>query len=472
MTTDSELTAADTTAATAPPPSAPPTAQAPAWLDPSPDPRLLQASVWPSTAHRDADGVLRIGGVDVGTLADRFGTPAYLVDEEDFRLRCELFRTAFHDADVHYAAKAFVCKAVVRHVEQAGLNLDVCTEGELAVALAAGFPPARLLLHGNNKSDRELELALTHGVRRIVVDSFTEIERLTALARRLDRRPRVLVRATVGVRSDAHDHNATAHEDQKFGFSVRADEVDEAVRRLLADDVLDLCGLHSHIGSQILDPVGFEVSARRAVGVLARVAAEHRRELPELNLGGGFGIAYTDRDHPSTPADLAETIRTAVVEESGRFGLTPPRLAIEPGRAIVGQAGCTLYRVGTVKPRAGLRTYVAVDGGMSDNVRPALFGADYSVTLGNRVSTAEPVLVRVVGRHCDAGDIVVRDAYLPGDVRAGDLLVVAATGAYCRSLSSNFNHTPRPPAIGVVDGTARELIRRETVADLLSLDVG
>jgi diaminopimelate decarboxylase len=456
---------------TAPPPLRD-TAPAPQWLDPSPDPRLLPAAVWPHTARRDADGTLVIGGVGVDTLADRYGTPAYVFDEEDFRLRCELFRAAFHDTDVHYAAKAFMCKAVTRHAAAAGLFLDVCTEGELAVAQAAGFPPERMLLHGNNKSDRELELALTLGVRRIVVDSFDEIERLTALARRLGCRPGVLVRATIGVRSDAHDHNATAHEDQKFGFSVRAGEVDEAVRRLLADDVLQLCGLHSHIGSQILDPSGFEVSARRAVGVLAGIAAEHGRELPELNLGGGFGIAYSGKDHPPTPSELAEVIRTAVTQESRRLGVTPPRLAIEPGRAIVGQAGCTLYRVGTVKRRPGLRTYVAVDGGMSDNIRPALFGADYSVTLGNRVSTAEPVLVRVVGRHCDAGDIVVRDAYLPGDVQVGDLLVVAATGAYCRSLSSNFNHTPRPGSIGVSDGTARELIRRETVADLLRLDVG
>ncbi|GIJ28766.1 diaminopimelate decarboxylase [Micromonospora qiuiae] len=448
-----------------------PTVQAPGWLSP-PDHRALPTSLWAPSVHRDDDGVVRIGGVDVVALADRFGTPAYLFDEEAFRQQCELFRDAFQDVDVHYAAKAFLCKAVVRHVADTGLFLDVCTEGEVEVALAAGFPPGRMLLHGNNKSDRELELALTLDIRRVVVDSFDEIERLTALARRLGKRPGVLLRATVGVRSDAHDHNATAHEDQKFGFSVSAGEVHEAVRRVLAADVLDLRGLHSHIGSQILDSSGFEISARRAIGVLAELAAEHNRELPELNLGGGFGIAYTSKDHPLGPAALAAAIRAAVQEESSRLGLTPPRLAIEPGRAITGQAGCTLYRVGTVKPRQGLRTYVAVDGGMSDNIRPALFGADYTVTVGNRVSTAEQVLVRVVGRHCDAGDIVVRDAYLPGDVRVGDLLVVAATGAYCRSLSSNFNHTPRPPVIGIANGVARELIRRETVADLLALDVG
>jgi len=241
---------------------------------------------------------------------------------------------------------------------------------------------------------------------------------------------------------------------------------------VLADDVMDLCGLHSHVGSQILETSGFEIAARRAVGVMAQVSAERGRVLAELNLGGGFGIAYTGKDHACSAAELARAIRTAVLHESGRLGVTPPRLAFEPGRAIVGHAGCTLYRVGTVKPRPGLRTYAAVDGGMSDNVRPALFGADYSVTLGNRMSTADQTLVRVVGRHCDAGDIVVRDAYLPGDLRAGDLLVVAATGAYCRSLSSNFNHTPRPPVVGIANGISRELIRRETVADLLALDVG
>ena len=471
MTTQSELTTLRPAGAVGSPPQAGPAAQAPAWLSP-PDHSSLSPTVWPPSAVRDHAGIVRIGGADVVTLADRFGTPAYLFDEDAFRAQCEVFREAFHDADVYYAAKAFLCKAVVRHVAESGLFLDVCTEGEVQVALAAGFSPSRMLLHGNNKSDRELELALSLGIRRIVIDSFDEIERLTGLARRLGKRPGVLLRVTVGVRSDAHDHNATAHEDQKFGFSVHTGEIHDAVRRVLADDVMDLCGLHSHVGSQILETSGFEIAARRAVGVMAQVSAERGRVLAELNLGGGFGIAYTGKDHACSAAELARAIRTAVLHESGRLGVTPPRLAFEPGRAIVGHAGCTLYRVGTVKPRPGLRTYAAVDGGMSDNVRPALFGADYSVTLGNRMSTADQTLVRVVGRHCDAGDIVVRDAYLPGDLRAGDLLVVAATGAYCRSLSSNFNHTPRPPVVGIANGISRELIRRETVADLLALDVG
>ena len=444
----------------------------PDWLLPPENVNALPAKLWPSTATRGDDGALRLGGMSVMDIAERFGTPTYLFDEADFRARCEVFREAFHDFDVNYAGKAFLCKAVVRHIERTGLNLDVCTEGELAVALAAEFPPERMVLHGNNKSERELEHALEYGIGRIVVDSFDEINRLSALARRHRSRPRVLIRATVGIKSDAHDHNATAHEDQKFGFSVRFGAAAEAVRRVLREDVLELCGLHTHIGSQILDPTGFEVSTRRALGLLAGIAAEHGVELPELSLGGGFGIAYTEADHPPTPARLADLMRTVAAEESGKLGVAVPRLAIEPGRAIVGQAGCTVYRVGTVKRLDWIRTYVAVDGGMSDNVRPALFGAHYSVALANRASTMAPTLVRVVGRHCDAGDIVVHDAYLPGDIRAGDLLVLPVTGAYCRSLSSNFNHTPRPPVVGVAGGQARELIRRETVADLLGLDVG
>ena len=445
---------------------------APDWLRLPTDADALSPKLWPSTAHRGSSGEMWLGGVSLPDLAERFGTPAYLFDEADFQARCTAFRTAFHDFDVYYAGKSFMAKAVVRQVAAAGLSLDVCSEGELAIAGAAGFPAERMVLHGNNKSDRELDAVVEQGVGRVVVDSFDEIARLTVLARARGARPAVLIRVTVGIRSDAHDHNATAHEDQKFGFSLSSGAAAAAVRQVLDEGVLELRGLHSHIGSQILDPTGFEIATRRAIGLLADINGRHGVLLPELSIGGGFGIAYTEVDEPANPVELADRIRAAAVAESRVLGINLPRLAIEPGRAVVGQSGCTLYRVGTVKQLDGIRTYVSVDGGMTDNVRPALFGANYSVALANRTSDAKPTLVRVVGKHCDAGDVVVRDAYLPTDVRPGDLLVLPATGAYCRSLSSNFNSTPRPPVVGVRDGKAREIIRRETVADLLGLDVG
>lgn len=423
--------------------------------------------MWSASVERDPDGVLCVGGVDLIEVAERFGTPAYLFDEADFLRRCTEFRDAFDGFDVYYAGKAFLCKAVARLVARAGLRLDVCTAGELALALAAGFPASEMVLHGNNKSDRELEMAVEHGVGRVVVDSFDELDRLTELAARRGIRPRVLVRLTVGVRSDAHDHNATAHDDQKFGFLVSTGAAASAVARIRDEGVLDLRGLHSHVGSQIFDDTAFTEAAGRLVHFRAQLGGS----LPELSLGGGFAIPYTEADLVPTPSDLAKRLRAAVSLACQQTGTALPRLAIEPGRAIAGPAGCTLYRVGTVK-EAGGRTYIAVDGGVSDNLRPALFGTNYTVTLANRVSSAAPTPVRVVGRHCDAGDILVHHALLPADLRPGDLLAIAATGAYCRSWSNNFNHTPRPPVIALTDGHARVIVRRETEEDLFRLDVG
>ncbi|MDV9178121.1 diaminopimelate decarboxylase [Streptomyces sp. W16] len=444
----------------------------PPWSKPPVDVNDLRPRFWSRTAERGPDGVLHVGGVSTVDLAGRFGTAAYLFDEADFVARCHEFRTAFHDFDIYYAGKAFLCKTVARLVARAGLGLDVCTGGELAVALAAGFPAERIVLHGNNKSAHELHRALRYGVGRIVLDSFDEIDALTDLAREYRQRPRVLVRATVGVRADTHDHIATAHEDQKFGFSVAAGTAAAAVRRVLDDGVLELRGLHTHIGSQIFDTSGWDVAARRALALHAAIGAEYGAELPEFVLGGGFGIAYTDADSPSTPGRLAAELRGIVADECAKLSIAVPRTAIEPGRAIAGPAGCTLYRVGTVKRLDGLRTYVSVDGGMSDNIRPALYDARYSVTLASRTSSAAPALTRVVGRHCDAGDIVVPDDHLPADIRVGDLIAVPGTGAYCRSLANNFNHTPRPPVIAVANGEARVIIRRETETDLLALDMG
>jgi diaminopimelate decarboxylase len=444
----------------------------PAWLRAPDDVNALVPILWPQTVKRADDGALRAGGVDVRVIAQEFGTPAYVFDEADFRARCRLFRRAFGGADVFYAGKAFLCKAVVRAIVDEGLSLDVCTGGELAVALAAGMPPERIGLHGNNKSTSELRRAVEAGVGRIIVDSFDEIERLNDIALSLDKRPNVLVRVTVGVEAHTHEYIATAHEDQKFGFSLSGGAAADAVRRILADDVLELRGLHSHIGSQIFDASGFEVSARRVLKLHADIFREHGVELPELDLGGGFGIAYTTQDTPAEPDDLATELMKIVKQECAALHLEVPHLSVEPGRAIVGPSMFTLYEVGTVKDVDGIRTYVSVDGGMSDNIRTALYDAAYSATIAGRASAELPILARVVGKHCEAGDIVVKDEFLPADVRAGDLLAVPGTGAYCRSMASNYNHVPRPPVVAVADGAARLIVRRETEDDLLSLDVG
>jgi diaminopimelate decarboxylase len=446
---------------------------APDWLQVPADVNALVPEFWPRNVARGVDGVLTVGGVRVDDLAREFGTPAYVLDEADIRSRCREFRAGFADADVYYAGKAFLSKAIVRIIESEGLSLDVCSGGELATALAADMPPERIGLHGNNKSMDELTRAVDAGVGRIIVDSFDEIERLTAIARAHDGvRPRVLVRLTVGVEAHTHEFIATAHEDQKFGFSVASGAAAAAVEAILAAGVLELRGFHSHIGSQIFDTGGFELAARRVLGLMATVRDTYGVDLPELDLGGGFGIAYTSQDRPSTPAALADRINMVVGEECAASGLLRPRLSIEPGRAIIGASTFTLYEVGTVKDVEGIRTYVSVDGGMSDNIRSALYGAAHSATVASRRSTAPPMLARVVGKHCESGDILVKDEFLPADTRPGDLLAVPGTGAYGRSMASNYNHVPRPAVIAVADGTARVILRRETEADLLALDVG
>jgi diaminopimelate decarboxylase len=441
-----------------------------ALLVPPVDPGRLAVPVWPATATRDESGALVLGGVDVRDLAAEFGTPAYVLDEADFRSRCRDFVQAFAGADVHYAAKAFCTLASLRWVVEEGLGLDVCSGGELAAALRAEVPPELIAFHGNNKSVAELEQALDAGVGRVVVDSFAEIARLAWLAEERGRRQPVLVRATVGVEAHTHEFIATAHEDQKFGFSVAGGDAFEACRRVLELPSLELAGVHSHIGSQIFDTSGFEVSAHRAVALLARLRDELGAEPPYLDLGGGFGIAYTAADTPMDVPALAASMRGIVARECAAYGLAEPRLAVEPGRAIAGPASITLYEVGTVKDTPH-RRYVSVDGGMSDNIRTALYDAQYTCVLASRVSEVPPVLCRVVGKHCESGDIVVRDTWLPADLVPGDLVAVAATGAYCRSLASNYNHQPRPPVVAVGDGAARVVVRRETVEDLLRLDV-
>jgi diaminopimelate decarboxylase len=444
----------------------------PAWLRTPEDVNALVPELWPRTVRRATEGDLRIGGVSVVELAAEHGTPAYFLDEDDLRARCRDFKQAFAEADVYYAGKSFLCKAVVKIIEQEGLHLDICTGGELAIALAAGFPAERMGFHGNNKSVRELERAVEAGVGRIIVDSFDEIDRLSEISRRNNKRVKVLVRVTVGVEAHTHEFIATAHEDQKFGFSLAGGAAFEAATKIIDEGVLELRGLHSHIGSQIFDTSGFEVAARRVVELQAQIRHARGVELEELDLGGGFGIAYTTQDDPSEPGDLAKRINKIVEGECDSAQLRIPRLSIEPGRAIVGPAVFTLYEVGTVKDVDGIRTYVSVDGGMSDNIRTALYDASYSATIAGRASQAEPLLARVVGKHCESGDIVVKDEFLPADVQPGDLLAVPGTGAYCRSMASNYNHVPRPPVVAVRDGGSRVIVRRETEDDLLNLDVG
>ena len=427
--------------------------------------------VWPVTAERGPDGALRLGGVDVRALAAEFGTPAYVLDEADWRARCRLWRKAFDGADVYYAGKAFLCTAVARWIAEEGLSLDVCTGGELAVALAADFPPERLLFHGNNKSVAELDRAVAAGVGRIVVDSYEEIDRLAAVAGRAGVRQRVYVRVTPGVEAHTHEFISTGQEDQKFGFSLAAGTAEEAIARVLAQPALELRGLHCHIGSQIFDVEGFQIAAHRMVGLLAAVRDTHGVLLPELDLGGGQGIAYTAADDPMDIGVYAAGLRRIVETECAAVGLAVPRLAVEPGRAIAGPTTVTLYTVGTVKELPGLRTYASVDGGMSDNIRTALYGADYTAVLASRVSAAAPRPVTLSGKHCESGDIVVRDVDLPGDLAPSDLVAVPASGAYHRSMASNYNHVPRPPVVAVLDGRARLLVRRETEDDLLRLDV-
>ncbi len=439
------------------------------------DPNALVPSLWSQTAVK-SDGVLSVGGVALPELVREHGSPAYVLDEVDFRARARAFRDAFAGFEVFYAGKAFLCSTVVRWLAEDGLSLDVCSGGELLVAERAGFPMERIGFHGNNKSPRELERAVELGVGRIIVDSFHEIDRLAAVTGDLGRAPGVMVRVTAGVEAHTHEYIATAHEDQKFGFSIASGDALEAVRRVHEAPGLRLLGLHSHIGSQIFDTSGFEVAARRVLALHATVSEELGVEMPEMDLGGGFGIAYTTQDDPSDPAQLATEMSKIVEHECRALGITQPRLSIEPGRAIVGPSMCTVYDVGTVKEVAldggHRRTYVSVDGGMSDNIRTALYDADYSATLASRASAAPAVLARIVGKHCEAGDIVVKDEFLPGDVRPGDLLAVPGTGAYCRSMASNYNHTLRPPVIGVRDGKTFTVMRRETEDDLLATDVG
>ena len=444
----------------------------------------LDPHVWPASARRDSDGVVSVGDVDLRALAAEHGTPAYVLDEGDFRARAAAFREGFEAAfagigtqvDVYYAGKAFLCTAVARWAHEEGLRIDTSTAGELAVALRAGIPGAHIGLHGNNKSDAEIRRALEAGIGRIVLDSLGEVDRVADAAAALGVRAPVMVRVTTGVHAGGHEYISTAHEDQKFGLSVAGGQALEALQAVLVRPELELVGIHSHIGSQILDPAGFEVAARAVLELRARLATLTGYLMPEVDLGGGYGIAYLPGDVPLEPGRVAKDVAAVVDETCARLGTPVPRISIEPGRAIVGPTTLTLYTVGTVKPvtvdETLTRTYVSVDGGMSDNLRPALYGARYTAALVSRQGSGQTVPARVVGKHCESGDIVVHDVDLPADVHPGDLLAVPATGAYGRSMASNYNLVPRPPVVAVAGGATHVLVRRETEDDLLALDLG
>ena len=441
----------------------------------------LSQKIWPRGAFRDRNGVVCIGGISANDLVREFDTPIFVLDEDDFRARARQWRSAFEDSfgidgvTVYYAGKAFISVAVAKWVAEEGLGLDVCTGGEFAIAASADFEPGRIAFHGNNKSIEEIQNAVAARVGLIIVDSFYELERVaqTALAEEVVQK--ILLRVTPGVEAHTHEFIATAHEDVKFGFSINTGAAAEAVRLALASPHLELNGLHSHIGSQIFDTEGFEIAAHRVIGLLGAIRDEHGLELESLDLGGGYGIAYVEADDPLTPDALAQGLYAIVKLKCDSHGLKIPHISIEPGRAIAGPSTVTIYTVGTVKSveldGGKSRSYVSIDGGMSDNIRTALYDADYTAVLANRLSTESLIASRVVGKHCETGDIVVRDVELPSDITPGDLLATPATGAYGRSMASNYNHVPRPPVVAVSNGKARLIVRRETQEDLMLLEV-
>ena len=459
------------------------------------DPQTIDTRVFPPTARRGRScEQLKIADVRADDLAREYGTPLYVVDEVAARARAREVRESLAgeaqrigtEATVYYAGKAFLCVEMARWMAEEGLAIDVASGGELAVALAADVDPRLIGFHGNNKSVAEIERAVQAGVGTIILDSAIETERVARAAETAGVRQRVRLRVNSGVHATTHDFLATSHEDQKFGQPLAS--AVSLVRQILSYPHLEFVGLHCHIGSQIFATDGFQESARRLLGVYAELSELTGAPVPELNLGGGFGIAYTpaEAEETSPIQVIARELADIVAQTCRELDIPVPKLAFEPGRSIIGQAGVTLYTVGTTKSVQlsgsdaaadpadqgySERLYVSVDGGMSDNARPALYGADYHVRLANRLGDPEPALVRVVGMHCESGDIVVNRDLLPRDVQPGDLLAVASTGAYCFSLSSNYNYVPRPAVVAVKDGSSRVIVRGETEDDLLARNV-
>lgn len=455
---------------------------APDWLEEPQDINAVDAKVWPRHFERTATGEVKVAGVGVRELAANFGTPLFVIDEDDFRARATAARQILEGAaesigtkaKVYYASKAFLSTEIVTWLDELGLNVDVASGGELAAALAAGIDASRIGLHGNNKSTREIARAITAGVGAIVIDSEIEIERIAAAATAQDKVQKVRIRVNTGVHANTHDFLATAREDQKFGIAIS--DVPALVSKIRSHSHLEFLGMHSHIGSQIFNVDGFIESVKRLVKLQTELLKDGA--VPELNLGGGFGVNYKPADDAPELSEFAEAIAVAVKVECHKYGIEVPVLAFEPGRYIAGPAGVTIYNVGTIKDvnitegdKPATRKYVSIDGGMSDNARPALYQAEYHTVLASRSSEAEPALARVVGKHCESGDIVIKHDYLPADIAPNDLLAVATTGAYCYSLSSNYNFLLKPAVVAVRSGQARIVISAETEADLFRRDV-
>ena len=413
----------------------------------------------PDTAAVNADGRLSIGGCDLLDLAREFGTPLFVYDELHLRARCRAASTQFPN-NASYATKAFLCGAMARLAHEEGMHLDVATAGELFVALHAGVPGADIIFHGNNKSVAELRMALDARVGRIIVDSFDELDRLDALHAETGVRPCVLLRVTPGVEAHTHEYIATGQDDSKFGFTVSSGLAEIAVKRALQSPSVELVGIHAHIGSQVFRLDSFA----RSVAVLAEFSRPY--DLAELSIGGGLGVAYVEGEEAPTIGQWGAAMRAACAAQ----GITA-RIAVEPGRSIVAAAAVTLYTVGTITELAGIRTYLAVDGGMSDNPRPVLYGSGYEAFLPRAVLAPRSRPVTVVGKHCESGDLLIRDGWVPADAAVGDILATPVTGAYGHSMGSNYQKVQRPPVVFVSNGDARLVVRRETLDDLVRFEV-
>ena len=442
-------------------------------------PTSLFSSYLKFTSKNQYGGSLSIAGCSAEKLVKEYGSPIFVLDQDDFFVRTKAWQAALNESfgtgKVYYAAKSFICVEVAKWLKELKVGLDVCTGGELAVALAADFPASDIEFHGNNKSVSEITTAIKNGVGTIVIDSFDELSRVAKIASDFKKVQKVYLRLTPGVDAHTHEFISTAHEDVKFGFSIASGDAQIAIDKCMAESSLNLAGIHCHIGSQIFEVSGFELAAQRLVAVLAAFRDKYSKELAELNIGGGYGIAYTKNESGISPAQVIPAIAQVIKSECAKAKLSIPKVSIEPGRAIVGPTTTTIYVVGTTKSvtleNGAKRRYISVDGGMSENIRPALYGATYSVFLANRDSAAKAINSRIVGKHCESGDILISEIDMPEDVKAGDLLAIPATGAYGRSMASNYNHMPRPSVIAVINGTAREILRRETEDDLLNLDV-
>ena len=433
----------------------------------------LPDHVWPRCAKREEDGVVTIAGVPLSEIAAEYGTPVVVIDEDDFRSRCRDMAAAFlAPGNVHYASKAFLTRRVARWVDEEGLALDVASENELRIALAANFPPERITVHGNNKSDEFLRLCVESKVGHVVIDSHQELAQLEAVAKQAGVKQDVFIRVKPGVDAHTHEFIATSHEDQKFGISLATGDALTAATAAIASDWLELTGLHCHVGSQVFDAEGFKLAAERVLGLYAEIWKTQGVALGYLDLGGGYGIAYMPGESPLDVNAVARDLLAAVQEVADELGIAAPTVVVEPGRAIAGPSAVTVYTAGVIKDvdtsYTTSRRYIAVDGGMSDNLRPSLYGALYDARVVNRFTDGALTDTRLVGSHCESGDILVEEASWPDDIAPGDLIALAATGAYCYSMASNYNAFGRPAVVSVRGGEVTPMVRRETVEDLIA----